>query len=131
MLARRPRESWQLSLAGPLRRRGCGPVDLIVVHVAPVLLGAGVQLLAGADAMPVLLERVPVSGTGAIINLVFQPVRLLPGKGQSVMSLDKNGTGQTGVCTNSETKPVKASDRFLQRNRSGRQPYRRFHLSKS
>jgi dihydrofolate reductase len=46
-------------------------LDALVVHIVPVLLGAGVRLFDAADLGPVLLERTALESTGQITDLRF------------------------------------------------------------
>jgi dihydrofolate reductase len=52
-----------------------GVVDELDVHVAPVLLGAGVRLFDGLSAADVKLEAGPVSASPLVTHLRFRVVR--------------------------------------------------------
>ena len=57
-----------------------GLLDEVVVHVVPVLLGAGVRLFDAPGTPPILLTRTRVASSGQITDLRFdvprQPVRV-------------------------------------------------------
>ncbi len=52
-----------------------GLLDEILVHVAPVLLGHGVRLCAGAGDEPVALEPVDVQRSGQVADLRYRVLR--------------------------------------------------------
>lgn len=51
-----------------------GLVDQILLHVTPVLIGAGVKIFADTGKPPVHLERVHLSQSGQTTNFIFRPV---------------------------------------------------------
>jgi dihydrofolate reductase len=52
-----------------------GLVDQLVLHMVPVLLGAGRPLYAPAEEPPVRLEMQATSLAGQVTNFIFRPVR--------------------------------------------------------
>lgn len=60
------------TLASALLREGL--VDQVVIHVVPVLLGAGRPLFDPVGGPAAKLERVHVSEAGQITNFVFRPL---------------------------------------------------------
>ncbi|KKB11503.1 hypothetical protein VE25_12420 [Devosia geojensis] len=50
-----------------------GLVDQIVLHVTPVLIGAGIKIFADTGEPPVHLELIHLSQSGQTTNLVFEP----------------------------------------------------------
>ena len=49
-----------------------GLLDEIVIHLAPVLLGAGVRLYESIDTDPIVLTRTEVAVTGQLTDLRFR-----------------------------------------------------------
>ena len=52
-----------------------GLLDEIVVHLAPVLLGAGVRFFAASDGKPVALRRTTLAESGQITDLRFSVLK--------------------------------------------------------
>ena len=60
------------TLGSALMRAGL--VDQLVLHVMPVLLGAGRPLYAPADGPPLQLEAQSVTTVGEVTNFIFRPI---------------------------------------------------------
>ena len=52
-----------------------GLLDELVIHLAPVLLGAGIRLLAASDSKPVALTRTTLAESGQVTDLRFSVVK--------------------------------------------------------
>ncbi|MFC4150448.1 dihydrofolate reductase family protein [Micromonospora mangrovi] len=52
-----------------------GLIDEIDLHVAPVLLGAGIRLYDNPGGVPVRLHRVGDGAPTAVVNVRYRPVR--------------------------------------------------------
>jgi dihydrofolate reductase len=52
---------------------GLGLIDEIDLHVAPILLGAGIRLYDNPGAAPIRLRRVGADDPASVVNLRFRP----------------------------------------------------------